>query len=70
MDVIWYNHNRPTCGDVRTGFYANPYVGATFTCGICGSDLYIKNVDNDLRTMNCEDMNERLAMAYGKYVNC
>ena len=43
---------------VETGFYAEPNTNATFTCGLCGNDLLIVEVDHEKHEMVCEDMNE------------
>ena len=57
-NIIWYKHNCSHCGKVETGFYAEPNTNATFTCGLCGNDLLIVEVDHEKHEMVCEDMNE------------
>jgi len=67
-NIFWYMHNCPHCGKSVTGFYTEPYVNATFTCG-CGHDLVIVDVGHNKHDMVCEDMNDHLRAAYEDYFN-
>ena len=66
-NIFWYKHNCPHCGRVESGFYKKPYVNATFTCGLCGNDLLIVEVDHEKHEMVCEDMNEIIDNEYENY---
>lgn len=65
--IFWYKHNCPHCGKVETGFYSEPNAHETFTCGICGNDLLITEVDHDKHEMVCEDINDHLRATYEDY---
>lgn len=65
--IFWYKHNCPHCGHVETGFYDEPHLYDTFTCGLCGHDLEIVVVDRKQREMVCEDMNDNMRKTYEGY---
>lgn len=68
-NVIWYKHNCPHCGKVETGFYTEPNVNDTFTCGLCSNDLLIVEVDHEKHEIICDDLNDALSAAYYSYRN-